>query len=279
MNQALKKTAQFVRDILQMSSYAADLVGAIVVESTVLSSLQAISDGSFAITVDGMAQDVTGLDFTSILSLDDAVTVINGTMTDATAVYSDNQFAIGSDTTGRTSTLSYLSAAASGTFIGALVGLTELTAESLSQGGYGEELIKIGRIDWELVDFNNDYVAVDSISPATRVSSGEKFDENGWLISYFEKWRTPVVISFYGDNAYTYADKLRLMLKSELAFELQEELGVAIYAATSVLDVKNLTGRTYNNRIDLNLNVELSIATDVSTSTLDEAQTSILFNK
>lgn len=90
-----------------------------------LAGFQAISDGSFNISIDGAANDILSLDFSAITELADVATVVQaglqaigtGGYTAATCTLTDNgQFLIASGTTGITSTISqFLSAAASGT--------------------------------------------------------------------------------------------------------------------------------------------------------------------
>ncbi|WP_448952132.1 DUF3383 domain-containing protein [Labrys neptuniae] len=94
-----------------------------------LSNFTAITAGSFHISIDGTAHDTTGLNFS-------AATNLNGVAADIQAALdtvwpgvtvtwdaNNNQFTIRSATTGPTSSVSYLSAAASGTDISGLLGM------------------------------------------------------------------------------------------------------------------------------------------------------------
>lgn len=90
-------------------------IGDEIVETTALSSLQTIADGSFTISIDGTAQNVIGLDFTGSANIYGVVDVINGVLTGAVASYENSQFTVTSSTTGATSTVSAMSIAPSGT--------------------------------------------------------------------------------------------------------------------------------------------------------------------
>lgn len=104
-------------------------------EDTVLEQLRQISDGSFKITVDaGTEQVVTAVDFRTVNSLDDVVTALNTAITGATVTLSNSYITVTSDTTGATSTLTYLSAHTSGTFIGTILTLSSGSGGTLTQG-------------------------------------------------------------------------------------------------------------------------------------------------
>jgi len=88
-----------------------------------LSDFTPISDGSFEISIDGDAQDITGLDFTTATSLDDVAAVVQaalqavgtGGYTAATAVISGSQLVITTGTVGDGSTITTLLTIVTGT--------------------------------------------------------------------------------------------------------------------------------------------------------------------
>ena len=93
-------------------------------ESVIVNTLQSVSDGSFKVTIDGLEQTVTGLDFRTIDELSDVVDLINDEITGATASINDQRIIITSATTGIASEVSLLTANTSGTFIGVILGLS-----------------------------------------------------------------------------------------------------------------------------------------------------------
>lgn len=113
------------------SAVAAQLRGGSVVDNVEnLALFTPISTGSFAITIDGTSEDVTGLDFSLANNLDDvAATIqtalraanISASYTNATCNHDGTRFFINSGTTGSTSTISFLTAAATGTDISSLL--------------------------------------------------------------------------------------------------------------------------------------------------------------
>lgn len=101
------------------------LQSADLVEVSVVSELQKITDGSFSIDVDGVEKDLTGLDFSSIDSLSMAVDVINNALTGAVASYANNKIKITSDTTGASSIVTFAVTASAGSDIKDLLGLAD----------------------------------------------------------------------------------------------------------------------------------------------------------
>ncbi len=87
-----------------------------------LSAFQAVSDGEFTIAIDGVSQDITGLDFSSDTSLDDVAATVqtglqaiaSGGFTAATAVNDGGQLIITSGTTGAASSVSVMTPVSGG---------------------------------------------------------------------------------------------------------------------------------------------------------------------
>lgn len=121
-----------------------------------LAGFQAVSDGEFAIAMDGVSNDITGLNFSSNLSLDDVAATVqaglqaiaSGGFTAATAVNSDGQLLITSGTTGAGSSVSVLAPIAIpvGTDISGdpfLNGLTASPVPGYTPGDLTSELVLV----------------------------------------------------------------------------------------------------------------------------------------
>lgn len=100
------------------------LRGGQIQQSESISQLQNISDGSFDIDIDGVTQNITGLDFRTSVTIDDIISVIEAQITGATVDFINQAIVITSDTLGATSTVSFVTAGASGTFIGDILNLS-----------------------------------------------------------------------------------------------------------------------------------------------------------
>jgi len=118
-----------------VAATAAILLGAQLTEATAVSQLQEVSAGSFDIDIDGATENITGIDSRTVTDLDDMVALLNAELSGGVAsVNADNQIIITSSTTGATSLITVLTAAATGTFIGAILGLSAGTGAVATQG-------------------------------------------------------------------------------------------------------------------------------------------------
>lgn len=100
------------------------LQGGDISESFVVSELRKVSDGSFYIDIDGTTETISTLDFRTIASMDDVLTILNDGLTGGTATYSNGKVIIASATTGVTSEVNFVTALTTGTFIGDILGLS-----------------------------------------------------------------------------------------------------------------------------------------------------------
>lgn len=110
------------------------LKGAQVNEVDLIPELQKISDGSFDVDVDGTTQNITGVDFRTVLEASDVVTLLNAEITGATVTFENLAFIITSDTTGASSEVSLVSAGATGTFVGEVLNLASGTGAISTDG-------------------------------------------------------------------------------------------------------------------------------------------------
>lgn len=123
-----------------VAATAAILTGAQLSGASVVPQLQEISDGSFDIDVDGVTENITGMDFRSVTTLAEAVTVVDDELTGATATLSNQSIVITSDTTGATSELTFVTDPGSGTFVGNILALADGTGATIVQGAADDTL-------------------------------------------------------------------------------------------------------------------------------------------
>lgn len=113
---------------------AATLVSKQLVEATIVSQLQTITDGSFNISVDGAPIVVTGLDFSSIIDMAGIVSRLQTAITGTVVSQTNGYITVTSSTTGITSVLTAMTVGAIGTFIGDLLGMSAGSGSQLTQG-------------------------------------------------------------------------------------------------------------------------------------------------
>ena len=93
-----------------------------------LTNFTSVTNGSFKVTVNGSEQSVTGVNLSAVTNLNGVATAINAILTGATIAWDGSRFTVTSNTSGASSTVGYLSAAATGTDISAKLKLTSALA-------------------------------------------------------------------------------------------------------------------------------------------------------
>jgi len=113
---------------------AATLRSTQLVEATIVSQLQTISDGSFNITVDAVPVVAASLDFSAVTTLDGITAILDTAIAGATVSHNNGYLTVTSSTTGATSLLTYMTPGPAGTFIGDLLTMSSGTGGTLTQG-------------------------------------------------------------------------------------------------------------------------------------------------
>jgi len=147
--------------------------------------------------------------------------------------------------------------------------LTALFIRDLLQ--YNEQLIRIGRQNYDIVDFSIAYIGVDSLGAAKIMASGETYNGTDEDMTYQQQWQAPVTLSFYGASAWATATRFALLIQSQRSFNLQQLLGLGVYQVSALTDVKILAGQQYGERQDLTLNVRYATTADIDTLRIDTA--------
>lgn len=140
---------------------------------------------------------------------------------------------------------------------------------------YDEQLIRIGRENFVREDFDTGYIVVDSLGPNTRIASGEGFDGDAEEQTLSDLYQSPCTINFYGDGAYGRATLFTLLVRSQLAYDLQNTHELTVNRVSALTDVKALTGQQYGENIELNLVIQYNQTVDLSVLRIDDAQIEI----
>lgn len=130
--------------------------------------------------------------------------------------------------------------------------------------------MRIGRSNQEMEW--SDLVVLDALAPMTRDSQLQSYDGESEVMHYGAVYSCPVVVSFYGSDAYDRTIDLSNRMRSQDAIELQRTHQVAVYGFSNVVDVKALTGVQYTGRVDMECVVKYTATTDVDTLRIDTLQ-------
>lgn len=137
--------------------------------------------------------------------------------------------------------------------------------------GVSETLVKLGRVNFERKDFETEYIVIDSLTGDIPLASSTSFDDVGEVMEYSSLIKKAFVVDFYGENAYSNANKFQLMVRSQKSSDLQDLYKISVYGITAITDVKALTGQQYGNRVQCELMVQFNNSIEVETLRIDEA--------
>lgn len=140
---------------------------------------------------------------------------------------------------------------------------------------YDEQLIRIGRQDFQRADFEAPNIVVDALGQAQQVACLETYDGTAEEMRHGAIWKGLVTVDFYGTGAYTRARDFTLRARSQAAAELKKALDVTIYQSRGLTDLKTLTGQQYGERVQVELMVAVSSEVVIDTMRIDIAQIAV----
>ena len=117
-----------------VAATAASLSGAQLAEATVVGVLQQVADGTLNVSVDGVPETLTALDFQAATTLDEIAAVIDAALIGGTVAVADQRVVITSATTGAASIITFATDPGTGTFVGQTLALSTGSGGFLTQG-------------------------------------------------------------------------------------------------------------------------------------------------
>lgn len=156
----------------------------------------------------------------------------------------------------------------------ATLGLARFVRDLLEQPEF--TVVQIGRNNFRRDDFTALQIIIDSLGPADRLNTSQKYDGVTEIMQFAQQYSAPCTINFYGDAGYDQASRFALLVQSQRGYELQLEHGIAVFSVGTITDLKWLTGEQYSARYEIALNVQYTVDASVETLRIDTAQTQII---
>ena len=129
--------------------------------------------------------------------------------------------------------------------------------------------IILGRENFENVDFTKDLILIDSLTVAKNISATDSYNGTSEIQTFTTYFNQLFTLDFYGDNAYTNANKFVALLRSEKANWYLKEYNLSMLNANSIIDLKDLLGTDYTNRYQIEVSVNYFVNVDISTLKID----------
>lgn len=149
-----------------------------------------------------------------------------------------------------------------------LLGLDEMIGEYV-QVGVGRTNIERGS------DYTALQIIVDTLSPNIRTNRSQKYDDVNEVMTYTTDLVGDFTIDFYGDDAFDKMTEFMNLHRSQAAYELQRDNQIRVMEPKNATNLKLLTGESYSERWQIQLEMQQVSSTDVSTLRIDQAQVEI----
>ena len=144
---------------------------------------------------------------------------------------------------------------------------------------YDPNLIEFGRLNEEQENSSLNYIAIDSVLSSNPLAKGSSFNGDTEVQKRTRMFQKDFTISFYGVDAYTNKDLFEMMIGDQKSYDLQFELKVKVFPPKGSIDVKQLMGASYANRIDVTVNVVYNKSIEVSVKRIDTLNHTLIINK
>ena len=142
---------------------------------------------------------------------------------------------------------------------------------------YDAALIIIGRENFLKVDNDTNYIVIDELV-STPDGTTENFDGTAEEQEFTVQMKGSFTVNFFGTNARANAVKWQALHKSQAAYELQRDLGFAVFHTTNFRNLKALEGSRYNERYEIEVSLSYNETETIETLRIDTAQTDIIVN-
>lgn len=140
-------------------------------------------------------------------------------------------------------------------------------------------VVIIGRENMKRNNFTDLQIVIDNIDVSTPIGFSTYYDGESEKMFYYAKISAPATINFYGDGAYQEAMKFSLLWGSQIGYQLGLNNMVEINQVSGILDLKQLTGDQYSERLQLSLIIKFNEQIDQPTLRVDTLQSNFLINQ
>ncbi len=130
-------------------------------------------------------------------------------------------------------------------------------------------IIILGRENFENVDFTKDLILIDSLTVAKNISATDSYNGTSEIQTFTTYFNQLFTLDFYGDNAYSNANKFVALLRSEKANWYLKDYNLSMLNANSIIDLKDLLGTDYVSRYQIEVSVNYFVNVDISTLKID----------
>lgn len=139
-----------------------------------------------------------------------------------------------------------------------------------------ESQIVAGRANAPRGELDSDLLVVDNLGADRALSSAADYDGEEEVLTLSERASRTVTVDFYGPGANLQVYQFRRASRSQAAQDLQWALGITVWHASGVTDIRSLTGAQRGDRLQIEMKVHYSPSETVETLRIDTANVEVL---
>ena len=126
---------------------------------------------------------------------------------------------------------------------------------------HDEALIHAGRTNFEIKDFDLNYIIVDYLT-SPRQYIQQQYDGTNEVMKLTHNYTASMTIDFYGLDAFTTAHRWVALYSGPSSNALQLQYGIRILTPSTINNINFLTATTNQNRLQLSFNTRYNLTVD-----------------
>lgn len=139
-----------------------------------------------------------------------------------------------------------------------------------------ESQIKFGRSNHNKLDFSQNLIVIDGLTPAINVGSQYKYDGDAEVKSITKTVSAEYAFNFYGDDALENAQLFTTLNETQSARNIAYTYQINVHRASGITDLHLLAGAKYTNRFELTVKMTFNITNENELLRIDSSQIDII---
>ena len=156
-----------------------------------------------------------------------------------------------------------------------LIDLANYVTELLN---YDETKILVGRENATQKTFEDDYIVIDTLSPAQNLTTLKKYDGVNETLNITNILKGTFTLEFYGKDAYMNVYKFLAMQNSQLAKDLEKKYQIMVGKGENINNTKQQAGGRYYNRYEVEVVIQYDETLQIEALRIEEIPRAFLEN-
>lgn len=156
-----------------------------------------------------------------------------------------------------------------------LIELAKYVTELLS---YDETKVIVGRENAVQKTFEENYILVDSLSPAKILTSLKSYDDAKEILTITNILKGTFTLELYGKDAYMNTYKFLAMQNSQFAKDLEKKYQIMVGKGENINNIKQQAGGRYYNRYEIEITIQYNEILQIDALRIEEIPRTFLIN-